>query len=99
MEANECNVSRAVYRALSRVMELANEREYDNVSDDTILVGPGSVLDSMGFVNFMIALEETISNLCGRAINVVEVLQRDDAAYEGLTTVQDFTAYLVGRLP
>ena len=41
----------------------------------TILLGPGAALDSMGFVNFVVGLDEEIS-AAGLNVSVVEELNR-----------------------
>lgn len=96
---DEEKVSQAVRLALIGVMEMVGESDPDSIGEDTVILGTGAVLDSMGFVNFMIALDESLNTVTGCAINVVAVLQRDEASHEDLATVRDLTSYLVTKLP
>ena len=55
-------------------------------SDDLILLGPGAGLDSMGFVNFIIALEEELERELGRDFSVGDLLNiHADGGSEMLT--------------
>ena len=38
----------------------------------TVIVGPGGVLDSLGIVNFVLALEEKIGDAIGRPVQLLD---------------------------
>jgi acyl carrier protein len=40
------------------------------VQDDTVLLGPASILDSIAFVTFMVELEERLQQASGREMSV-----------------------------
>lgn len=47
---------------------------------DTLLVGNGATLDSLGFVNFVVMVEEALERQFGLEISVVDMLTDDPAA-------------------
>ena len=52
-----------VFRAMDRVKELSLDGSALPNDESGVLLGEGAGLDSMGFVNFVIALEEEISSV------------------------------------
>jgi hypothetical protein len=67
----------AAYRIVSRAIDVVNELSLDaGVSRDpaTVLIGEAGELNSMGFVNFVVALEEEIESATGRTVSIVERL-------------------------
>ena len=67
-------IKEVVYRALDQVNELLLDENALTKENATILVGQGSRLDSMGFVNFVIALEEELAKAIGLDLNLLEEL-------------------------
>jgi acyl carrier protein len=67
-------IKKVVYRAIDRVNELLLDEDALTKEETTILVGEGSKLDSMGFVNFVLALEEEFAQMVGLNLNVAEEL-------------------------
>jgi acyl carrier protein len=67
-------IEEAVYRAIDQVNELLLDENALTKEEDTILIGEGSKLDSMGFVNFVVALEEELAQEIGLDLNLAEEL-------------------------
>lgn len=87
----------AVYRAVNTVNELLPPQQALPAEDATVLVGPDAMLDSMGFVNFIVALEEELERELSRTFVVSDLMaidaQRSDAAF----TIGDIIDVVSGR--
>jgi acyl carrier protein len=89
-------IRRAVYRTLEDINDLLPSEQVLEVGDDLVLIGNNAGLDSMGFVNFIVALEEELERELGRDLNITELLniQTDHS----ISTVADLINVLVERL-
>jgi hypothetical protein len=88
----------AVHQAVAALNELLPPEQALEPHDRLVLVGPSAALDSMGFVNFVVALEESLETGLGRALNVSDVLSMRTDAAENTLTVADVIDALVNRL-
>jgi acyl carrier protein len=68
------DTQRIVFRAIDRVNEVQPDDNVLAKSPATILIGEGGQLDSMGFVNFVAALEEEIAPDFDTGVNIGEEL-------------------------
>jgi acyl carrier protein len=91
-------IREAVFRTIAHVNELLPPEQALDAQDDLVLVGPNAALDSMGFVNFVVALEEELENRLGKPLNISDLLliQTDDGA--AVSTVSDLVTVLSHRL-
>ena len=64
----------AVYRTIDAVNDLLPAGQSLAANDDAVLVGQTAVLDSMGFVNFVVALEEELERETQRGFNIPDLL-------------------------
>jgi acyl carrier protein len=87
-------IEQIVFQAIDRVNEVLLDESAVAKDAGTILLGDGAVLDSMGFVNFVVALEEQLSSVAGVSVNVVEELNAADNDAPKPATVNDFIAFL-----
>lgn len=87
-------IEEVVYRAIDQVNELLLDEDALTKEDDTILIGEGSKLDSMGFVNFVVALEEELAQRVGLDLNLVEALNAEGAKSQQRFTVVDLIEFL-----
>jgi acyl carrier protein len=85
----------AVYRTVDAVNDLLPPEEALEASDDLVLIGKNGGLDSMGFVNFVVALEEELERELGGDLNIEDLL---NIQTESGTTVADLIKMLVERL-
>ena len=72
-------IQECVFTAIDRVNEVSLDQNMLAKTDATVLTGEAAQLDSMGFVNFIVALEES---LAARGLNVSvaeEINARGDA--------------------
>jgi len=88
-------IENVVYRAIDQVNELLLDENALTKERITILIGEGSNLDSMGFVNFVVALEEELEREIGLDLNLVEELNSaGDNSKRGITVV-DLIDFLI----
>jgi len=83
-----------IFKAIDRVNEVLSDENAVPKEPDTVLLGQGAALDSMGFINFVVALEDELAVKAGLVINLAEELnaQTDNAAKPA--TVGEFIAFL-----
>jgi acyl carrier protein len=80
-----------VHRAIERVNELLPVGESVPKGMATVLLGPGGRLDSMGFVNFLVALEEEFNERFGTRLALPELMLTDNS---GVRTIGDLCGVL-----
>jgi acyl carrier protein len=68
-------VRAVVYRSIDTINGFLPHDEAIEVSDHLVLLGANAVLDSMGFVNFIVVLEEELEREFGRDLSLVDLLQ------------------------
>lgn len=76
----ENQILQVVYDALDQVNRTLDPDHAVPKSPDTILIGEGGQLDSLGFVNLAVAIEENLSRFGGGSTNVVEAVLQQDLA-------------------
>lgn len=84
----------AVRKAMERVNELLLDENALPCDEGTVLLGDGAQLDSMGFVNFMIALEDELAERTGLVLNLAEELNSRNGAIPGTMTAADLVNFL-----
>ena len=80
------------------VGEVTVTRDHDDTwcSPDTTLTGDGACLDSMGFVNFVVTLEDELDSLFGITIDLAEKLESTVSSPKAQLTVSELYQILVG---
>jgi hypothetical protein len=91
-------IQAVVFEAIDRVNEVLLDESAVAKDTGTILLGDGAVLDSMGFVNFVVALEERLKDTTGISLSVVEELNAANNGAPAPATVNDFIEFLSGLL-
>jgi acyl carrier protein len=88
-----------VYRTVDAVNDLLPPEQALEANDDLVLIGKDASLDSMGFVNFIVALEEELEREVGHDLNIADLLdmQTDDEG-RTMSTVADLIRVLSQRL-
>lgn len=72
LERNQ--VRDAIFRAVERVNALSLDERAFPGEESTVLLGAGAFLDSMGFVNFVVAVEEEIGLISDTPLDLREML-------------------------
>jgi acyl carrier protein len=84
----------AVLRAIEQANELSVSGSALGTEESAVLLGEGSGLDSMGFVNFVVALEEEMNRLTDRPLDLVEKINAAEAHGQPISTVGQLTDFL-----
>lgn len=80
--------------AIKEVVEVDSGEEALSCSPDTVLLGTGVCLDSMGFVNFIVAVEDSLQREFGIFINLHEELASSTASKDTPLKIADLTVFL-----
>ena len=65
-------VSRIMYEAIHDLNALLPTERKLNNSLDTVILGGSSILDSLGFIRLIVAVEEKIEDELGVAVNITD---------------------------
>jgi hypothetical protein len=91
-------IREAVFRAIDHVRESLVDENALPRDESAVLLGEQAALDSMGFVNFVVAVEEEMSRITGRPFYLVEKLNAPDAEAQSISTVGQFIDFLHGSV-
>ena len=85
---------RLVFEAIDQVNQTLPAARRLPKKPDTIVVGPGGHLDSLGLVTFVVALEEKLGDELSRSVQLLDesVLSNADGPFH---TVSSLTEYLL----
>jgi acyl carrier protein len=72
MSENTQRINQIIQSSVNSYNESAAPERKITTADNTILFGPGSVLDSLGFVNFIVAIENEIETETSETIFLVD---------------------------
>jgi hypothetical protein len=61
-----------IYAALDAVNSQLPPSRRLSRTPDTVIVGPGGALDSLGLVNFVLAVEEKVGDAIGRPVTLLD---------------------------
>src|SRR6266404_1252576 len=74
MILDRSQIEQVVDGAVDQVNEVLLDANNVPKNRATVLIGPGAILDSMGFVNFVVAVEDQLAERFGFDVNLVEEL-------------------------
>ena len=85
-----------IYAALDVVNSQLPPSRRLSRTPDTVLVGIGGALDSLGIVNFVLALEEKLGDAIGRPVALLdpEILGAEQGPFRTVATVADHVVAL-----
>ena len=89
---------RIVYEAIDQVNpQLAPARRLAK-SADTVIVGPGGALDSLGIVTFVVALEEMVGDELSRSVQLLDETALSDphGPFHTVGSLADYMCALPG---
>jgi acyl carrier protein len=94
---SEESVMKTVYAAIDDFNDSVEEDEKIEKAAATILFGKGAVLDSLGFVNLIVAIENRVDDDFDQLITIVdqEAMESGDNPFE---TVDSLVKYLTKKL-
>lgn len=90
-----------IIKSLYQVIDEFNENEDNNCvlvkSPDTVLLGKGSNLDSIGLVNFIVAVEQNIEENLEIEITLADenALRQDESPFTSIKSLTEYIEMLV----
>lgn len=90
-------VAQAIYNAVDTLnLQLATEQKLEK-SDETVLIGENGRLDSLGLVNFLVALEQEIEEQFSISLMLFNesLITSDNSP---LSTIGTLAEYITGRV-
>jgi hypothetical protein len=84
----------AVLRAVDRVRELLLDENAFPRDESAIVLGEGTGLDSMGYMNFVVAVEDEMSRVSDQPLMLVERFNSSEWVAGDTLTVGQLIAYL-----
>lgn len=90
-------VSKAVDEAIDVLNEQLEGGQKLEKKPETLLLGKGGKLDSIGFVNFIVLLEEHCQSECGVTISLTDAMETttDDNPFQTVRSLTDYLYQLV----
>jgi acyl carrier protein len=88
----------AVHRAVDAVNDFLPSGQLLEADDNIVLLGSNADLDSMGFVNFIVALEEELEREFGCDLPIGELLDMQTGDGNKISTIADLIKVLSDRL-
>ena len=86
------DILQSIYDTVEEVnRQLPNEQQLQR-SPDTIIVGDGGVLDSLGVISFLVALEDRLSRETGNTITLLdeEIISKSDGPLKTIGHIEQF---------
>lgn len=85
----------AIYDAIDRVNPQLEKSRRLQKAENTLLLGDGSNLDSMGLISFTVEVEQAIQDRFGKDVNLAEILTASgDASESPLRSIGSLAGYL-----
>jgi acyl carrier protein len=91
------DIKKIIYDVIDEINEQLTEEKRLEKSSNTIIVGEGGVLDSLGVINFLVSLEDRVATQTGQPV----ALLKDDLIDEQsgtLRTVESISEYIAGNV-
>jgi acyl carrier protein len=87
----------AIIEAVKEFNSQRPEEKQINSSPDTVLFGEGGKLDSLGLVDFIVTVEETIEEICDRDVTVVDerAMSQDESPLRTIGTLTNYLKILI----
>ena len=86
------DIIETIFDAISDVNKQLPRKSRVEKSTNTILMGESAQLDSLGFINFIIAIEEHIEKKFNKSLNLTEMFETPD--YDNSITIGNFSDYI-----
>lgn len=88
----------AVYATIDEINELQPLESQILKAPETVLMGPGSVVDSMGMVSFVVTLEQRLADTFGVPITLADerALSRRSSPFRTVSSLVTYAVGLVG---
>ena len=67
-------ILQAIYDAISEINQSRDVEHAVPAAPETLLIGEAGQLDSLGFVNFVVAAEENVERLFGQTVSIIDIV-------------------------
>ena len=85
-------ILQTVFGAVDEVNEMLAEEERLEKLPDTLLVGDEGSLDSLGLINFIVAVEGRVRKDFGLTLNLIEALEAPEEPLKSIGRLAEFIA-------
>lgn len=92
MNENQGLVIKAIYEALDEVNHMLTKEKQLYKSLETLLIGEQGQLDSLGTINFIVAVESAVQKHFRVSINLVAEIDSPDRHLTSVKSLSDFIA-------
>lgn len=91
---NRDTAVRLVTEALVEVNRTLDADRELSAAEDSVLVGDGAPLDSLGLINLIVALEARVQETCGVEIGLIEAagMNAEQSPFRTVRTLVDYLA-------
>jgi len=98
MEIKE-KILEAVYDAIREVNEQVDEEQQLELSNETIFVGDGSKLDSIGLVNLIVSVEQNIEDMFGLSLTLADekALSQEQSPFRTVGSLVEYVELLINE--
>ena len=96
---NKGKILEAVYDAIREVNEQVDEKQQLELSNETIFVGDGSNLDSIGLVNLIVLVEQNIEDMFGLSLTLADekALSQEQSPFRTVGSLVDYIELLINE--
>ena len=93
----EERITQAVYKAIDEVNKMLPAKLRLDKTLDTVILGEKGKLDSLGFVNLIVATEMKIEEDTGVAISLIreETISSDHSPFETVKTLSGYINFII----
>ena len=97
---NKDKILEAVYDAVREVNEQIDEDKQLELSSETILVGDGSNLDSIGLVSLIVTAEQNIEDMFGLSLTLADekALSQEQSPFRTVGSLVDYVELLINEV-
>ncbi len=90
----------ALYEAIDEINEFRPQGQRLEKALDTRLFGAGGVLDSIGLVSFIVAVEQRIAEVFGTSITLADerALSQRNSPFRSIGSLADYISKLLGEV-
>ncbi len=97
---NNEKVTQVIFSVIDDVNQLLPKEQQLNKSKDSFLFGAEGELDSLGFINLIVAVEMKIEEVFGVTISLVdqEASYQEDTPFKTVGTLVNYVSLVIGKM-
>jgi acyl carrier protein len=95
--AQDKKIMESIFSAVEEINRLLPEERQLKKSADTLLLGKGANLDSLGLVNFIVTVEQNIEEQLGRSITLADerAMSQTTSPFRNIGTLSEYIGLLL----